>query len=53
MLQVSLHPYTLHFARAARTSRGALTTRPVWFVRAWDDTDPAVMGWGEAGPVLA
>jgi o-succinylbenzoate synthase len=51
MLQVSLHPYTLHFARPARTSRGALTTRPVWFVRAWDDADPAVAGWGEAGPV--
>ena len=51
MLQVSLHPYTLHFARPARTSRGALTTRPVWFVRAWDDADPAVVGWGEAGPV--
>ncbi len=51
MLQLSLHPYTLHFARPARTSRGALTTRDVWFVRAWDDAEPAVVGWGEAGPV--
>lgn len=51
MLQVSLHPYTLHFARPARTSRGALTTRPVWFVHAWDNAEPAVVGWGEAGPV--
>ena len=51
MLQVSLHPYTLHFARPARTSRGELTTRPVWFVRAWDDADPTVAGWGESGPV--
>lgn len=51
MLQVSLHPYNLHFARPARTSRGALTTRPVWFVRAWDAAAPAVAGWGEAGPV--
>jgi len=51
MLHLSLHPYTLHFARPARTSRGALTTREVWFVRAWDDAEPAVVGWGEAGPV--
>jgi O-succinylbenzoate synthase len=51
MLHLSLHPYTLHFARPARTSRGALTTREVWFVRAWDDAEPKVVGWGEAGPV--
>jgi O-succinylbenzoate synthase len=51
MLHLSLHSYTLRFARPARTSRGALTTREVWFVRAWDDAEPAVVGWGEAGPV--
>jgi predicted nucleic acid-binding protein/O-succinylbenzoate synthase len=53
---LSLHPYTPPLrpaspARPARTSRGALTTRAVWFVRAWDDAEPAVVGWGEAGPV--
>lgn len=44
----SPHPYTLHFKRAAATSRGLLHTRPVIFIRATQD-DRA--GWGECGPV--
>lgn len=51
MLQLAATPYTLHFRQPAPTSRGALTTRAIWFVRAWDHTAPDVVGWGEAGPL--
>lgn len=54
MLQVSLHPYTLHFAALPAPHRGrALTTRSVWFRPRLDDAEPAVAGWGKAGPVPA
>lgn len=51
MLHLAATPYTLHFRKPAPTSRGALTTRNIWFVRAWDDSAPAITGWGEAGPL--
>ncbi len=51
MLHLAATPYTLHFHKPAPTSRGALTTRDIWFVRAWDDRAPAIPGWGEAGPL--
>lgn len=51
MLQLAATPYTLHFRRPAPTSRGVLTTRTIWFMRAWDCAAPDVVGWGEAGPL--
>ena len=51
MLQITVHPYTLHFKRPAATSRGALTTRQVYFLRAVDNEQPGVIGWGECGPM--
>lgn len=51
MIQLAATPYTLHFRQPAPTSRGALTTRAIWFVRAWETTAPDVVGWGEAGPL--
>lgn len=51
MLRLSLHPQILHFSRPAQTSRGALTTRQVVFLRAWDTAAPEVSGWGECGPL--
>lgn len=51
MLQLAVTPYTLHFRQPAPTSRGALTTRAIWFVRAWEQSAPDVVGWGEAGPL--
>lgn len=51
MLHLAATPYTLRFRKPAPTSRGALTTRNIWFVRAWDDSAPAITGWGEAGPL--
>lgn len=51
MLQLAVTPYTLHFRQPAPTSRGALTTRAIWLVRAWEQSAPDVVGWGEAGPL--
>lgn len=51
MLHLSLHPHTLQFKRPARTSRGALETRSLWFLRVWNDQRPELVGWGECGPV--
>lgn len=51
MLRTALEPFTLFFARPARTSRGVLTQRHILLLRAWDTDDPAVVGWGECGPI--
>ena len=51
MLQLAATPYTLYFRKPAPTSRGLLTTRTIWLLRAWDRAAPAVIGWGEAGPL--
>ncbi|MFN8446140.1 MAG: o-succinylbenzoate synthase [Caldilineaceae bacterium] len=51
MIHFSLHPHTFHFKRPARTSRGDLEVRNVWFVRVWREGQPDVFGLGECGPV--
>ena len=51
MLQITAHPYTLDFKRPAATSRGALQTRDVVFLRATDTDRPGITGWGECGPL--
>lgn len=51
MIHFSLQPHTLHFKRPARTSRGDLEVRNVWFLRAWREGRPDVFGLGECGPV--
>ncbi|MFN8487593.1 MAG: o-succinylbenzoate synthase [Caldilineaceae bacterium] len=51
MWRMTPHPYTLDFKRPAATSRGALTTRQVYFLRAIDNEQPGVIGWGECGPM--
>lgn len=51
MLNLTAHPYTLHFKRPAATSRGALSTRQVIFLRAVNSEQPGVVGWGECGPM--
>lgn len=51
MLRLSLSPYSLQFAKPAATSRGALIERQILLLRAWDTGDPAVVGWGECGPI--
>jgi o-succinylbenzoate synthase len=51
MLRLALTPYTLHFAKPAATSRGALTRRDLLLLRAWDTDAPGIVGWGECGPL--
>ena len=51
MLRVDLQPYTLHFARPAATSRGALTERRILLLAASNRDNPGVIGWGECGPL--
>jgi len=51
MLQITAHPYTLDFKRPAATSRGALQTRDVVFLRATHTERPGLTGWGECGPL--
>jgi o-succinylbenzoate synthase len=51
MLELAVTPYALDFRRPAPTSRGQLTTRNTWLVRAWCCDAPEVIGWGECGPL--
>lgn len=51
MLQLAATPYTLYFRKPAPTSRGMLTARAIWLVRAWESAAPEAVGWGEAGPL--
>jgi len=51
MLQIAATPYMLHFRNPAPTSRGVMTVRPIWLVRAWRVDAPDAVGWGECGPI--
>jgi o-succinylbenzoate synthase len=51
MLRLTLEPYELHFAKPAATSRGTLTARRIFLLRAWDTDNPSIVGWGECGPI--
>lgn len=41
--------FTFNFK--ARTSRGLMKDKTSWFIRLWDEKDPAVFGLGECGPL--
>ncbi len=40
-----------HFNFHARTSRGAMDNKTSWFFSIWDDANPAIVGYGECGPL--
>jgi o-succinylbenzoate synthase len=42
----------LNFRFDAGTSRGVLKTRPVYWIKASDPKNPAIIGWGEAAPLI-
>jgi o-succinylbenzoate synthase len=42
----------LNFRFDAGTSRGVLKTRPVYWIKAFDPRNPAIIGWGEAAPLI-
>jgi o-succinylbenzoate synthase len=50
-LRASVHPYILHFNFEARTSRGAMKERPVWFLKIWDSQNTDFFGLGECAPL--
>ena len=51
MLKTSYQKYTLLFKFNAGTSRGVLTKKHTWFIKAWDSENPGAFGLGEAGPL--
>ena len=40
-----------HFNFKARTSRGTMKDRTSWFIKLFEEEDPATEGWGECGPL--
>lgn len=51
-LKADFLPYTLHFRFEAGTSRGTLTKKKSYIIRLSDDENPAVIGYGECGPLV-
>tara|TARA_X000001036_G_C20679910_1_gene805501 strand:- start:74 stop:1147 length:1074 start_codon:yes stop_codon:yes gene_type:complete len=51
MLRLEYKPYTLNFKFNARTSRGTMKTREVWFLRVWDTSSLSISGIGEVAPL--
>lgn len=50
-VQFQVIPYTLKFRFEAGTSRGSLTEKETWFIKATRTDDDYVIGWGEASPL--
>lgn len=50
-LRAAFFNRTFVFAFKARTSRGAMPDKESWFIKIWDESNPAVFGIGEAGPL--
>jgi o-succinylbenzoate synthase len=47
MIKIENFPYDLIFKRPSGTSRGVLTSKKSYFIKATDTSNPAVSGWGE------
>lgn len=50
-LKASIHKRVFEFSFNARTSRGAMKEKTSWFIKVWDNNNPAVIGVGECGPL--
>lgn len=50
-LKASSTKKTFHFNFTARTSRGRMVDRSSWFIKIWDENDPAKFGIGECAPL--
>lgn len=50
-VKASLQKKTFLFSFSARTSRGPMRERHSWFIKVEDNTNPAVVGIGECGPL--
>lgn len=51
-LRASVHKHILQFNFEARTSRGSMKERPVWFLKIWQTEQPEVFGLGECAPLV-
>lgn len=43
--------HNLQFTFEAGTSRGKLTEKDTWLIKAYDPSSPEIVGWGEASPL--
>lgn len=50
-LRASVTKKVFEFNFTARTSRGRMKDRAAWFIKLWDEKDPAVFGLGECAPL--
>lgn len=50
-LQANYFKKVFTFSFKARTSRGLMKDKTSWFIRIWDESNPAVYGIGECGPL--
>jgi o-succinylbenzoate synthase len=50
-LQSDIFQKTFQFTFKARTSRGLMKDKSSWFIRLWDESNPAIYGIGECGPL--
>lgn len=50
-LRASVTKKVFEFNFTARTSRGRMKDRTSWFLKLWDDVNPAVFGLGECAPL--
>lgn len=46
-MRLAYAPYILHFKEPAVTSRGVLTEKPTFFIKIFDENNPAIYGLGE------
>ena len=46
-MRLAYAPYLLRFRNPAGTSRGVLTEKPTFFIKVFDENDPARFGIGE------
>ena len=47
MIRLAYAPYRLKFYQTAITSRARMSEKSTWFLKVWDDADPACFGIGE------
>lgn len=47
MLRALWAPYTLRFRETAITSRASMQTKDTYLIKVYDDSRPAIAGWGE------
>lgn len=49
MLKALCSKYTLNFIRQSRTSREVLNVKDTYFIKIFDEENPTIVGYGEAG----